>query len=164
MATEENKDSLEYHFDVIIEESRSIQNVSMANESQTELIEEFVSNVVHEVERQQAVQNEEEEDGDTSKNNDNEHSNAIDPVTGDIDWSCPCLKDAVAPPCGEYFKEAFSCFVKSQTSPKGEDCMDLFVAMQSCYMSHPEIYKPIDRDDETRLENEEHAGTTESSR
>lgn len=84
---------------------------------------------------------------------------AIDPNTGEINWDCPCLKEAIAPPCGEYFKAAFSCFVKSQTNPKGEDCMDLFVAMQSCYMAHPEIYKPTAEDDES-MESQDHNHST----
>lgn len=69
-------------------------------------------------------------------------SRAINPETGEIDWDCPCLAEALKPPCGEVFKTAFSCFVKSVTEPKGEDCMSLFVEMQKCYLAHPEVYAP----------------------
>jgi mitochondrial intermembrane space import and assembly protein 40 len=69
-------------------------------------------------------------------------NSAIDPETGAINWDCPCLARAVEPPCGEYFKAAFACFVASQTEPKGEDCLDHFVRMNSCYLAHPEIYNP----------------------
>lgn len=66
---------------------------------------------------------------------------AVDPVTGEIDWDCPCLKGATEPPCGEFFKAAFECFVKSTSEPKGEECMDKFVAMQQCFYEHPEVYR-----------------------
>ena len=55
---------------------------------------------------------------------------AIDPDTGEINWDCPCLEAALKPPCGELFKKAFACFVKSETEPKGEDCVKFFVDMQ----------------------------------
>lgn len=67
---------------------------------------------------------------------------AIDPLTGEINWDCPCLKGALEPPCGPVFKEAFSCFVASQTEPKGEDCLEKFVALQECFRAHPEKYAP----------------------
>lgn len=81
-----------------------------------------------------------------SSNNDDDHEDdniprAIDPITGEINWDCPCLKEAIAPPCGDTFKIAFSCFVKSTTEPKGEDCLDAFIKMQDCYLAHPEIYR-----------------------
>jgi hypothetical protein len=71
---------------------------------------------------------------------------AIDEDTGEINWDCPCLEGALAPPCGEYFREAFSCFVASKTDPKGSDCMDLFAAMQECFRAHPDIYMHPDDD------------------
>jgi CHCH domain len=35
--------------------------------------------------------------------------------------------------CGLEFREAFSCFVKSEADPKGEDCIDAFKSMQDCF-------------------------------
>lgn len=64
----------------------------------------------------------------------------IDEETGEINWDCPCLQSALAPPCGEYFKAAFSCFVASKTEPKGGDCLEQFSAMQDCFRAHPEVY------------------------
>lgn len=69
-------------------------------------------------------------------------TSAIDPETGEIDWECPCLAEVLKPPCGEAFKAAFSCFVKSTAEPKGEDCLSLFVEMNRCHLAHPEIYAP----------------------
>ena len=65
---------------------------------------------------------------------------AINEETGEINWDCPCLQAAIAPPCGEAFKAAFTCFVASKTEPKGSDCLGFFSAMQDCYRAHPEIY------------------------
>ena len=43
-------------------------------------------------------------------------------------------------PCGEQFKQAFSCFVFSEAEPKGIDCVDKFKLMQDCFREHPEVY------------------------
>lgn len=43
-------------------------------------------------------------------------------------------------PCGEQFREAFSCFVFSKDEPKGIDCIDKFKGMQDCFREHPDIY------------------------
>jgi hypothetical protein len=80
---------------------------------------------------------------------------AVNAETGEINWDCPCLKDAIAPPCGDYFKAAFSCFVQSETVPRGEDCLDAFMAMHQCYQAHPEIYRPKDEYPEQGDEREE---------
>lgn len=65
---------------------------------------------------------------------------AVNEETGEINWDCPCLQSALAPPCGEFFREAFSCFVASKTEPKGSDCLDKFSSMQDCFRAHPEVY------------------------
>jgi mitochondrial intermembrane space import and assembly protein 40 len=72
---------------------------------------------------------------------------AINEETGEINWDCPCLKSALAPPCGELFKEAFSCFVASKAEPKGSDCLEQFSKMQECFRAHPEIYMGDDEED-----------------
>ncbi len=76
----------------------------------------------------------------SSSENLNTTTSAINEETGEINWDCPCLKSALAPPCGEFFKEAFSCFVSSKADPKGSDCLDKFAAMQECFRVHPDIY------------------------
>jgi mitochondrial intermembrane space import and assembly protein 40 len=65
---------------------------------------------------------------------------AVNAETGEINWDCPCLKSALEPPCGEYFKAAFTCFVNSKTEPKGLDCREVFSEMQRCFQEHPEKY------------------------
>ena len=67
-------------------------------------------------------------------------SSAIDEETGEINWDCPCLAGALEPPCGEFFRDAFTCFVASKTEPKGTDCLELFTRMQDCFRAHPDIY------------------------
>eukprot|EP00842_Homolaphlyctis_polyrhiza_P004576 jgi/Hompol1/5119/HPOL_000430-RA len=56
---------------------------------------------------------------------------AFNEETGEINWDCPCLGPMVQPPCGDSFKEAFSCFVYSKEEPKGVDCIEQFRAMQA---------------------------------
>ena len=62
-----------------------------------------------------------------------EQQSAYDPVTGEINWDCPCLGGMAHGSCGEQFKAAFSCFVHSEEDPKGVDCVDKFKAMQDCF-------------------------------
>ncbi|EGW34804.1 uncharacterized protein SPAPADRAFT_57875 [Spathaspora passalidarum NRRL Y-27907] len=66
---------------------------------------------------------------------------AFNPETGEINWDCPCLGGMAHGPCGEEFKEAFSCFVFSETEPKGIDCIKKFETMRSCFKKYPEHYK-----------------------
>jgi intermembrane space import and assembly protein 40 len=51
---------------------------------------------------------------------------AFNEETGEINWDCPCLGGMAHGPCGEQFREAFSCFVFSKEEPKGMDCIDKF--------------------------------------
>lgn len=51
---------------------------------------------------------------------------AFNEETGEINWDCPCLGGMAHGPCGEEFREAFSCFVYSKEEPKGVDCIDKF--------------------------------------
>lgn len=88
---------------------------------------------------------------------------AYNPETGEINWDCPCIAPMVQPPCGEKFKEAFSCFVYSKEEPKGSDCIDMFREMQTCFQAHPEVYGDLatgeDEDDE---DDEEESQESES--
>lgn len=65
---------------------------------------------------------------------------AFNPETGEINWDCPCLGGMAHGPCGEQFREAFSCFVHSEADPKGIDCVEKFKAMQDCFREHPDVY------------------------
>lgn len=73
---------------------------------------------------------------------------AYNPVTGEINWDCPCLGGMAHGPCGEEFKEAFACFVYSESEPKGIDCIKKFEAMRTCFRRYPEHYKEQLMDDE----------------
>ncbi|KAI8900245.1 hypothetical protein BC833DRAFT_549587 [Globomyces pollinis-pini] len=96
---------------------------------------------------------------------------AYDPETGEINWDCPCLGPMVQPPCGEKFKEAFSCFVYSKEEPKGADCVEQFREMQKCFQANPDIYgaeltdddDDDDEDDEEEEAVEEHVSQTSNS-
>lgn len=76
---------------------------------------------------------------------------AFNPETGEINWDCPCLGGMAHGPCGEEFKEAFSCFVYSETEPKGIDCIKKFEAMRTCFRQHPEHYKEELYDDDEEV-------------
>lgn len=65
---------------------------------------------------------------------------AFNPETGEINWDCPCLGGMAHGPCGEEFRNAFSCFVYSTADPKGVDCIDKFKGMQDCFRKYPEHY------------------------
>lgn len=58
-------------------------------------------------------------------------------------------------PCGEQFREAFSCFVFSKDEPKGIDCIDKFKGMQDCFREHPDIYGAELEDDEEAPQQQE---------
>ncbi|KZF23373.1 hypothetical protein L228DRAFT_282107 [Xylona heveae TC161] len=73
---------------------------------------------------------------------------AFNEETGEINWDCPCLGGMAHGPCGEEFKEAFSCFVFSQEEPKGMDCIEKFKGMQDCFRKYPEVYSAELEDDE----------------
>lgn len=73
---------------------------------------------------------------------------AFNPITGEINWDCPCLGGMAYGPCGEQFKAAFSCFVYSNEEPKGMECIDKFQSMQDCFRAHPEVYKDEIEDNE----------------
>ena len=65
---------------------------------------------------------------------------AFDPITGEINWDCPCLGGMAHGPCGPEFREAFSCFIYSEDEPKGINCVEKFKSMQDCFRAHPDVY------------------------
>ncbi|KAK6512981.1 Oxidoreductase [Arthrobotrys conoides] len=79
---------------------------------------------------------------------------AFNEETGEINWDCPCLGGMAHGPCGEEFREAFSCFVFSKEEPKGVDCIEKFKGMQTCFQQYPEIYgaPPSDDEDEEEID------------
>jgi len=66
---------------------------------------------------------------------------------GEINWNCPCLGGMASGPCGYQFRSAFSCFHRSETEPKGQDCYEEFLQMQQCMSKYPTLYG-TDKDDE----------------
>jgi hypothetical protein len=89
----------------------------------------------------QASHIDQKDDGAPSEEGEEESSGgAFDPVTGKINWDCPCLGGMAYGPCGMQFREAFSCFVFSEVEPKGMDCVEKFKAMQDCFRENPDVY------------------------
>lgn len=90
-----------------------------------------------------------EKEGGTPSEEEASPQGAFDPVTGKINWDCPCLGGMAYGPCGMQFREAFSCFVFSEEEPKGIDCVEKFKAMQDCFRENPDVYgDEIMNDDE----------------
>jgi intermembrane space import and assembly protein 40 len=83
---------------------------------------------------------EEEGEGEGEGEKSSSAGGAFDPVTGKINWDCPCLGGMAHGPCGMQFREAFSCFVFSEQEPKGIDCVEKFKAMQDCFRENPDVY------------------------
>ncbi|KFY95698.1 hypothetical protein V498_03209 [Pseudogymnoascus sp. VKM F-4517 (FW-2822)] len=79
---------------------------------------------------------------------------AFNPETGEINWDCPCLGGMAHGPCGEEFREAFSCFVHSTEEPKGMECIEKFKGMQDCFRAHPDMYGAELEDEEEEIEAE----------
>jgi hypothetical protein len=79
-------------------------------------------------------------EGGEQEQEDESSGGAFDPVTGKINWDCPCLGGMAYGPCGMQFREAFSCFVFSEEEPKGIDCVEKFKAMQDCFRENPDVY------------------------
>eukprot|EP00794_Sanderia_malayensis_P006290 gene6290-7012_t len=74
---------------------------------------------------------------------------------GEINWNCPCLQGMADGPCGEEFKQSFSCFHYSEADPKGSDCIPQFRDMQECFVKYPEVYGVDDnvKKDESEIDN-----------
>lgn len=81
-------------------------------------------------------------------------SEAVNEKTGEINWDCPCLKSALEPPCGDAFKLAFECFVRSKTEPKGMDCESPFLNLQRCFQENSEHYDNLLKDKEDKEKND----------
>lgn len=54
--------------------------------------------------------------------------------------ACPCVAELREGACGEAFKGAFACFMRSQAEEKGSDCVEQFITLQSCVVDHPEEF------------------------
>jgi intermembrane space import and assembly protein 40 len=81
---------------------------------------------------------------------------------GTINWDCPCLGGMAKGPCGEEFKAAFSCFIRSEPSEengfqKGFECVSNFQKMQDCFKQFPEYYADQLSQDEDETKNKEGA-------
>ncbi|KAF5370691.1 hypothetical protein D9758_002004 [Tetrapyrgos nigripes] len=101
-------------------------------------------------------------EGDASAQEASGGGGAYNPVTGEINWDCPCLGGMAYGPCGPEFREAFSCFIYSEEEPKGINCVEKFQAMQTCFRAHPEVY--ADEIDDDEEEQPSSATTTEEKK
>uniref|UniRef100_A0A1J3DSP8 Mitochondrial intermembrane space import and assembly protein 40 homolog n=1 Tax=Noccaea caerulescens TaxID=107243 RepID=A0A1J3DSP8_NOCCA len=68
---------------------------------------------------------------------------------------CPCIADLRNGSCGSQFSEAFLCFLMSTAEEKGSDCVNPFVALQSCIKANPDAFSKEVLGDEEKSEKKE---------
>ena len=107
--------------DAIVEEKRQREAQRIAEENKLEIAAKAAlageEEVAGEEDGEGGLERLEEEAG---------QQGAFNEETGEINWDCPCLGGMAHGPCGEEFKEAFSCFVYSKEEPKGVECIEKF--------------------------------------
>ncbi|TVY26599.1 Mitochondrial intermembrane space import and assembly protein 40 [Lachnellula hyalina] len=135
--------------DAIVEEKRQRYAQRIAEEQQKQAAETMAEGG-----EEQAEEEGEEEGGMDGLEEEAGQQGAFNPETGEINWDCPCLGGMAHGPCGDEFKEAFSCFVYSDQEPKGVECIEKFKGMQDCFRQHPEMYGAELEDDEEEVEEE----------
>lgn len=115
----------------ILEHQLTEQNVDSVKKGDKDLPEAIVDEL-------NTIKKENEQLGELEE--ETKRESAYNPETGEINWDCPCLGGMAHGPCGEEFKEAFSCFIYSEAEPKGIDCVEKFQGMQTCFRKYPEYY------------------------
>jgi len=135
--------------DAIVEEKRQREAQRIAEENKREMAAKAVL-----AGEEEAAGEEDGEDGLEGLEEEAGQQGAFNEETGEINWDCPCLGGMAHGPCGEEFKEAFSCFVYSKEEPKGVECIEKFKGMQDCFRQHPEMYASELEDDEDEVEEE----------
>lgn len=135
---------------------------TVRNESPAESTEQTIANEGELEPKMSEARKEEMQEADQDQHQDQHQENgsegAFNPDTGEINWDCPCLGGMAHGPCGEEFKQAFSCFVFSKLEPQGIDCIDKFEKMRQCFKQHPDHYKEEfyqDEDTESQESSEE---------
>lgn len=120
------------------------------------MAEESKDQVIH-------VTKEEESERKPEENDENDQMSAVGP-DGEIDWDCPCLAGMTTGPCGETFKDAFSCFVHSEEEQKGADCVQYFQALHDCLEENSSYYAKDDEEDGSESNQESINNTSEDTK
>lgn len=136
--------------DAVVEEKRRRQAEQIAEDERRQRSAE----VAKAVEEEAGDGAESDEEGLGGLEEEADQQGAFNPETGEINWDCPCLGGMAHGPCGDEFKEAFSCFIYSKEEPKGVECIEKFKGMQDCFRQHPEMYGSELEDDEEEVEEE----------
>ncbi|XP_024959951.1 mitochondrial intermembrane space import and assembly protein 40 homolog [Cynara cardunculus var. scolymus] len=83
----------------------------------------------------------------------NEDANASLEAKAQKALECPCIQNLRSGPCGSQFSAAFLCFLKSTAEEKGSDCVQPFVALQSCIQTNPNAFpKEVLENDEAETQ------------
>ena len=63
---------------------------------------------------------------------------------GRPNFECPCLGSLPHGPCGEFFRQSFSCWLKYKDSPDDlgfkNECQPKFIAWTRCNDQYPDMY------------------------
>jgi hypothetical protein len=62
------------------------------------------------------------------------YEDAINPITNEINWDCPCFNGRAYGPCGELFRKTFTLFVQN---PNDEQIQILMIQLQKCIDTNP---------------------------
>lgn len=55
------------------------------------------------------------------------------------DLECACVDDWKSGECGEEFINAYKCYMKSDTTVKGQDCVNVYAALQRCIVNAADL-------------------------
>ncbi|ODV80820.1 uncharacterized protein CANTADRAFT_32900, partial [Suhomyces tanzawaensis NRRL Y-17324] len=123
----------------VLEQAQEV--VEEVQEHAAEVVDEAIEAAEEAVPKSESSSEEPEAEAGADAEAESNQSAAFNPETGEINWDCPCLGGMAHGPCGEEFKEAFACFVYSESEPKGIDCIKKFENMRTCFKQYPEHYK-----------------------
>ncbi|XP_002125847.2 mitochondrial intermembrane space import and assembly protein 40-B-like [Ciona intestinalis] len=84
---------------------------------------------------------------------------------GEINWDCPCLGNLPNGPCGDNFREAFSCWVEHKDNEESfaEKCFENFTKWEECISEHKDIYRPTEEKNEASNKDEKEIKDTNES-
>ncbi|ESP01293.1 hypothetical protein LOTGIDRAFT_99768, partial [Lottia gigantea] len=71
---------------------------------------------------------------------------------GEINWDCPCMGGFQNGPCGQTFRDSFTCFIQSKVEPKGSDCYEQMREWSQCMKDNAEYYDKLKEKNENNDE------------
>ncbi len=66
------------------------------------------------------------------------YTSAIDAITKDLNWDCPCVASEMRKPCAEDFRKAIYCWNTSKDITKCSSEVNLYI---NCTEKYPQLYQ-----------------------